>query len=144
MVLQSTKHSSKVKNIYSCPFINDPTWVKRLKDLAQRRWKALRKNVLMLNLTRNASVNSHHFGKEKISTDVYMGGDPDNFAWNNWGKPPTWRRPEKHKSAKPWISECPPTQHVMFHRTWVASVVLKRFTASESFSLPTLPESKIT
>ena len=72
-------------------FMADKMWVKQPKDLSmQRRWKpSIRyerkaetgENVDMVNLTRNFRGCSHHFHKEKISTDGYRSSDPVYFTW---------------------------------------------------------------
>ena len=69
------------------------------------------------NLTRNFRLHSHHFDKEKISTDGYTSGDPVHFAWNNWRKPLVRGRPERHRSTKIYKASdececCHHTRHV--------------------------------
>ena len=57
--VECTSHSSKAKKLHICAFMDDATWVKCLKDVfAQRRWKALRKNVDVMNFTGNSAVMS--------------------------------------------------------------------------------------
>ena len=70
----------------------DVTWLKWPTDQRQceammMRKDKMRKNVSVLNLTRNYRPCSCHFDKKKISTDGYMRGDPVYFVWNNWKKP---------------------------------------------------------
>ena len=72
--------------------MSDMTWVEWPKDLsAQRRWKALfhgkdkdqtEMNVIVLKPTKNSSLCSRQFDKEKIRNDNYM-SEPVFFDWNN-------------------------------------------------------------
>ena len=52
-------------------------WPKRWRVLIQHERKdKTEQNVDVLNFTTNFRLCSHHFDKEKISTDGYMIGDP--------------------------------------------------------------------
>ena len=77
----------------------------------------------MLNLTRHSRLRSHHFNKEKISTDNYTSGDPAYVAWNNRRKPLVWGRLGRHIFAKPQMSVSAATLQVIFRGTWVGSIV---------------------
>lgn len=96
-------HSSKTKkSIY--PIIADEGKVAdlKLKTLIQSERKGkMGKNVNVLKLTKNTSLCSHYFLKEKLSTD----GNPV-FAWNNQENQLVWRRPERHRCAVPDECEC--------------------------------------
>ena len=62
----------------------DVMWVKWPKDLSAENKS--RKTDDALNLTRNPRQWSHHFNKEKLSTDGYASGDPGCTAWTDWEK----------------------------------------------------------
>ena len=83
-----TSHTSKAKKLHIYPFMDDMAWIRSVHQRrnvlirCERKSKA-EKNVNALNLTRNSRLCSHHFSKEKISTDSYTSGDLVRFARNN-------------------------------------------------------------
>ena len=124
--LECPSHISKTKKLHMYPFMAEVMWVTWPRDLpAQRRWKPLvqrvrkdnrGKNVNVLILTRKSRLRSCYFNKEKISTADYTSGDPVCFVWNN-RKPLEQGRPERRRSADPWLSSCSAPLNAMFHGT---------------------------